>query len=425
MTEANNQASSLTIREGRMLSRNCCALYMVNSFAYFMAWPLLTILLVKQYGMTHLAVGTLFTAALLLNATVALFSSVIIRGVGARNSIFSGLVLQCIGFIIIGLANVPMWVIIGLLVISTGRGVFESPMKTYLSDNILDKGMLFKTFQLAYLFVNAGAACGPLFSMTIGLKNVNVNFLVAGVVFLAMAIFVILFFNNNKVIHPEGKVVREYKQAIKNKIFLCLLVSEIVLAYVFIHYDTTFYQYITALSLKNPTEIISFTVMIKSVVVIVTQAIFVSLLSLISKAKRVYIGSACFVISGSLIGFAAPLAGEHFDLLFYCAVVFVGIGEAVLFPLSAILVDRIAPEGAKGTYYALTNLYLLGFAAGPIVGGWALTQGGMMIFWLLDAVFVLLAAGLLLAAIRHTSATRFSDSNDVQCYSACAQKEAD
>lgn len=425
MSEVNHQVSSLTLDEARKLSRNCCALYMINSFAYFMAWPLLTILMVKNYGMNHLAVGAVFTTALLINAFIALFSSILIRLVGSRNSIFYGLALQSFGFITIGFGNDPMWVIIGLLVISTGRGAFESPMKTYLSDNILDKGMLFRTFQLTYLFVNAGAACGPLFSMTIGLKNINSIFLLASVVFLAMAIFVIMFFKDIKSPHPENKVAREYKQAVKNKIFLCLLASEIVLAYVFIHYDTTFYQYITMLSSKNPAEIISITVIINSVVVIIAQAAFVSLLSSISKTIRVYVGSACFIISGSIIGFAVPLAGENFNVLFYCAVVFVGIGEAVLFPLSAILVDRIAPDGTKGTYYALTNLYLLGFAAGPIVGGWALTQGVMTIFWLSDAFFVLLAAVLLLVAIRHTSSNRFLFSNDVQPTSSCVQKKAD
>lgn len=387
--------------ETRLMHKSCL-LYTVNSFAYFMSWPLLTVLLIQQYGLSHITVGGIFTASLLLNTLVAFSNGVLIRYFGAKNCILAGIFLQACGMLVLGVApNVPL-ALFGLTLVSLGRGTFEAPMKTYLSDNISDKDKLFKTFHLNYLFVNVGAALGPLVTVLLGTEQLWGAFLIAGLLFLMISIFTVFSFSSYTININEDKVINDYRFALKDRMFILLLISEILLAYVYIHYDTTLFQFINNLSTEQSVDIISRVVITNSVVVILTQLMFVTFLSKVSKQIRAVLGGACFIISSCLIGTTTGIFGEQYALAIYIAMAFVGIGEAILFPLASIIIDKISPVGKKGAYYSLTNLYLLGYTAGPIIGGWSISTGNTQLFWLSDGLFVFISVSILLFVIKRS-----------------------
>jgi predicted MFS family arabinose efflux permease len=76
------------------------------------------------------------------------------------------------------------------------------------------------------------------------------------------------------------------------------------------------------------------------------------------------------------------------------------VGEAVLFPTLQLQVDRSAPAALKGSYFGAASLNGLGFAFGPLLGGFLLEYAGG------PATFLLTAASMTLCGACYWRASR-------------------
>jgi MFS family permease len=57
------------------------------------------------------------------------------------------------------------------------------------------------------------------------------------------------------------------------------------------------------------------------------------------------------------------------------------IGEILVFPAGSVLLDQLAPEGMRGTYFGASGFRSLGHFIGPWFGGWLLQGwGGQVLF---------------------------------------------
>lgn len=107
------------------------------------------------------------------------------------------------------------------------------------------------------------------------------------------------------------------------------------------------------------------------------------------------LGTVCFVIG--LVGFM--FSGNN--LLFWgiSAAVFT-IGEIIYAPGEYMLIDHIAPNGMKASYFSAQSLGWLGAAFNPLVSGMILTSLPAWSLFLVLMVAIVLAWALMLKGMR-------------------------
>jgi len=83
----------------------------------------------------------------------------------------------------------------------------------------------------------------------------------------------------------------------------------------------------------------------------------------VSPIKSLFFGVATLSIGLLLIGFASEVW-----VLFVAMVIFT-VGEVLMFTMTDVLTDELAPEHLRGTYFGAMGLTALGQSVGPIIGG--------------------------------------------------------
>jgi MFS family permease len=85
------------------------------------------------------------------------------------------------------------------------------------------------------------------------------------------------------------------------------------------------------------------------------------------------------------VGFA--FAGVAHTTLLALATIVLSLGELIVFPTFSVKIDRLTPDDLRGSYFGAGNLYSLGSAVAPLLGG-ALLQylGGPGLFAVLSMI---------------------------------------
>jgi MFS family permease len=87
----------------------------------------------------------------------------------------------------------------------------------------------------------------------------------------------------------------------------------------------------------------------------------------------VQLGVLGFALAFTMYGFIPLDAPVYW---WYLATVVLSLGEVILFPTFSLLIDRIAPENMRGTYFGASGLVALGVSLSPFIGGIVLQYAG-------------------------------------------------
>jgi MFS family permease len=95
------------------------------------------------------------------------------------------------------------------------------------------------------------------------------------------------------------------------------------------------------------------------------------------------------MVAGAIL-MVAGLIGFSFVNGWAIAVVsifLITLGEILIFPANSILIDELAPDHLRGTYFGAGQFRKIGSFAGPIIGGYFLTHlNGQIMFWLVSLI---------------------------------------
>jgi len=102
------------------------------------------------------------------------------------------------------------------------------------------------------------------------------------------------------------------------------------------------------------------------------------------RTMQVMMAGAVFLSAGMLaFGF---VTGWYTGIL---AIVFITIGEILIFPSSSYLVDQLATDELRGTYFGAAQFRRIGHFLGPIAGGYLLNEAGGTVLFSFIALAVL------------------------------------
>ena len=63
------------------------------------------------------------------------------------------------------------------------------------------------------------------------------------------------------------------------------------------------------------------------------------------------------------------------------------IGEILIFPANSMMVDNLAPEHLRGTYFGASQFRKIGNFLGPIIGGYFFGHiSGQFMFWIISII---------------------------------------
>ncbi len=365
---------------------------MASRFVFFMVWPYLAVILHRDHGLDTFQVGVFLSISGLAAATTGLYIGYLSDRFGRRRIIVLGLVVAILSLALLGVTE-NLWVILfAMLVESVASNAIETPGRALLTDELEDRDAKDLALHMRYYSLNLGAAFGPLVGVAWGLTGRQETFLiVAGVltVYLLMALFI--FFRTP----PRGRVAGKafsFSEALRvlaqDKSFQVFVLALGIGGVAYSQLEAGLIQYIQQGGEIDPVTFYPKVTLTNAATVLVLQFPLLAALQRVAPLYRAMLGIGLLAVAFAMLALV-PITYQY-TILF--AIIVLSIGEVILFPTINLIIDRMAPEDMKGSYFGASSLAGFGFAIGPLVGGGLLhIGGGTALWWTMAALCVLVA----------------------------------
>jgi len=372
-----------------------------SRFFLFMVWPFLAIILHNKFGLNEFEIGAFLSGSAAVGVVFGFYVGYLSDIIGRRKIILVGLFLNIVAFSIIGMADSLLVLFSGTLLQSFGRGMVENPGKALMTDMVSDRKVKDMALHFRYFMLNVGAATGPLLGTFAGATGQQSTFIfVAGlyVLYFAAAAYI---FNLEKPLKRtmQGEPLK-FSLALsilsKDTAFLLFVFASFIGFVGYGQIDAGLVQYLRQTNVQQLTELYATLILINGGTVIALQFALLKLMENWSPFLRAMSGVIFF--AGGFFGLA--IAPTEPWLWLMIAIFILSIGEAILFPTLNIIVDRLAPEHLKGSYFGASSLSSFGFVFAPLIGGFLLHQFGGMALWLTMTALTLFVAVLYFSANR-------------------------
>jgi MFS family permease len=352
-------------------------LILANFLSYlgiFLSLPVITLVIKQRFELPASCIG-LITA--IWPATVFIscfFCGQLLDRWGFRRSILLGLALSSLGFLGAALSLNVICFSMSLAILGLGRSFSEPSFRAALSAMTPIKNRS-EVFRKRYMFMNGAAIIGPLIGAFLyPVFSYHVLFLTAGTYLIA---WVLAFLgsknlpalNRGAVNRPKFQPLSGFCLLLENKALRLWVLSAMLILAGYSGYETLIPLVVGTTAGKIP--VLGYLLSLNAAVVI-----FMQLLPLGQRHYRKDLFLAQWGFIGLIVGFATfALFYSSFTGLIVATVLF-SAGESYVFPFFDTLMDRIAPEGAKATYFAIGEMKQLGLLLGPSLGGIMFDLGG-------------------------------------------------
>jgi MFS family permease len=341
-----------------------------------MVWPFMAVILNRKFGMPEAQIGAILSLTALAGALFSLYVGYVSDKIGRKGVIVVACLVYVLAFVLLAMADVTWLFALGAVGIGLSRSMLEPPARAMISDLIADKTMRELAHHVRYYLVNVGAALGPIIGLQLGFTGAQKTFwLVAGAYGLWGLGFIWVF----RAIRAEDeapKLPYNFRETLgvlrKDHAFLLLIIANALVMYSYMHQETSLVQHLNKLGDKV-VEIYTPIMLINASIIVLMQFPLLSLLKNCSLLFRVQLGVLGFALAFTMYGFIPLDAPVYW---WYLATVVLSLGEVILFPTFSLLIDRIAPENMRGTYFGASGLVALGVSLSPFIGGIVLQYAG-------------------------------------------------
>jgi MFS family permease len=288
------------------------------------------------------------------------------------------------GFMI---ADTPGWFIV-LNALNGLSGSFFEPTSQALIADLTEKSKRMRAFSLRYTAINIGASAGPLLGAYLAVVSAKSAFMVTGIMYFIYVIILQLMMKKYNLGNPvsEGAskvtIANSLKIIGKDKALRYLVLGSIIINFGYSQMESNVPQHLES-SIANGVFVYSVMLSINAVMVVLLQ-MPISHFAERFKTMQVMMAGAVFLSIGMLtFGF---VTGWYTGVL---AIFFVTIGEILIFPSSSYLVDKLATDELRGTYFGAAQFRKIGHFFGPITGGFLLKEAGATVLFTFIAIAVL------------------------------------
>ncbi|MBT2679747.1 MFS transporter [Bacillus sp. ISL-35] len=288
------------------------------------------------------------------------------------------------GFMI---ADTPGWFII-LNALNGLSGSFFEPTGQALIADLTEKRKRMRAFSLRYTAINIGASVGPLLGAYLAVVSAKSAFMVTGIMYFIYVLILALMMKKFDLGNPAGEgaskvtIASSLKIIGKDKALRYLILGTIIINFGYSQMESNVPQYLES-SIANGVFVYSVMLSINAVLVVLLQ-MPISHFAERFKTMQVMMAGAVFLSLGMLtFGF---VSGWFTGIT---AIVFITVGEILIFPSSSYLVDQLATDELRGTYFGAAQFRKIGHFLGPIAGGYLLKETGGTILFMFISLAVL------------------------------------
>lgn len=350
-----------------------------------MSLPFLAIYLLATTEMSPVTIGAIVGVGALAGMLGGFVGGYLSDRFGRRVVMLSSLYVWGIVFFGFALTKNPL--IFALLNATNGlcRSFFE-PVSQALMADLTAREKRLQIFSLRYLAINVGVAVGPLLGTLFATINGSLPWMITGIFYVAYAstLHVLLIKFGIRSIEGEKKervtFIQSWHVITRDRAFRFFIIGAIVSGIGYAQMTSTLSQYVEG-QFNTGVTLFAWLMTVNAIVVVAFQMPLSKWAGKHSPLTAIVVGSVCYAIGH--IGFAFSQSWA----LFIGSMVMFTLGEVLTFPAGAIMVDKLAPDHMRGTYFGAQSFANLGYFLGPWLGGFMLQEyGGSTLFIVVAAI---------------------------------------
>lgn len=349
----------------------------------FMTLPFLSIYLSRNMDLHPLLIGLTVGISPLMATVGGFIGGQLSDRYGRKPVMLSSLLLLAFVYYGFSLANSPGWFIL-LNALSGLCNSFFEPTSQALMADLTEKEKRMRIFSLRYTAINIGASVGPLIGAFLANSSPKLTFIITGTAYLTYFIVLLLFLNKFSIQKNEYKKGATFIEAVhivrKDKLLRYLILGVILINVGYSQIESNLPQYLEG-SLENGVMIYSILLSINAIMVVLMQ---MPISHFAERYRPMQV-----LIAGSLIMSLGLMCFSFVNgwITAIIAITFLTVGEILIFPSNSILIDELAEEHLRGTYFGAGQFRKIGHFFGPVLGGFILSQyNGQVMFWAITLI---------------------------------------
>lgn len=354
-----------------------------------MTLSFLAIKLQQSFGLGPAMIGVLLGIGPLVGAVAAPLAGSLSDKVGRKTVLTLTLLSMALAMVGMGIAETVLAFCLAQIVAAVAIAINEPVSRALMSD-VCPEPMRLKYFSWRYTAINFGFAVGPLIGIAAGAASTTL-FIVSGVVY---ALFALALHILKAPLHrpaagtaaaPKISVLQSIRTAIRDPRLAFFVGGGTLLVAVHGQWSATLAPYLAG-NIAGGVEIFAYIVSINGVVVLLGNPFARRFIERAGALNALVIG--CLLFLAGELGFLA--SGGLWGLAISMAVF--TIGEILVIPSEYMLVDGIANDHNRGSYFGAHSFSTVGNFVGPTLGGLMLGAFGGPGMFLLFAAFAAVSA---------------------------------
>lgn len=364
-----------------------------------MVWPFLALFLYREYGLNEFQTGLFLFSAVIVRAFLGFYVGNMSDRFGRRKIIVAGYAMGMVGMYIMATTDNLWWMLLGATLNTTAWGFVQNPSKALMTDMLPTREAKDVALQVVFFTMNLARAFGPALGVLIGLTGQDSTFLWVGHTYVIVIVISLVIFRLEKPLkHTKSNRDQSFKALFgllaKDHAFLLLVVAFTLSLVTYMQMSMSLVQYIRVSGIIPLETTFAALLTLNGLTIVIFQFPLASLLKKVEPFHRTVIGISLFMVAFFIFAFFTKNGGAGL----YIAMFTLSIGEAILFPTINILIDRMAPEHLKGSYFGAAGLNAFGVASAPLIGGYLLQDFGGQTLWLVMAALSLFVGVLFYVA---------------------------
>jgi MFS family permease len=352
----------------------------------FMTLPFLSIYLSRHMELSPLIIGITVGMSPLMGTVGGFIGGHLSDRFGRKPIMLTSLFMVAFVYYGFTVATGQGWFILLNALNGLSNSFFEPTAQALMAD-LTEKTKRMKVYSLRYTAMNIGASVGPLIGAYLANTSAKLSFGITGTIYLLYALVLVYFLKRLVVPVPQeenSKKVVSFGAAFRiiktDKALRYLIIGIILVNMGYVQIDSNLPQILEG-TVENGVFIFSMLITINAVMVVVLQ-MPISHLAEKFKIMQVMVVGAVFMAAG-LIGFSF-VNGWVTAIV---AIVLLTLGEILIFPSNSMMIDQLAPEHLRGTYFGAAQFRKIGNFLGPVFGGYLLSHfQGQIMFWVIALV---------------------------------------
>jgi len=359
--------------------------------AFFMVWPFLAVILLRDFHLSPSQIGSILAGASVAGNLMGFYFGNLSDRFGRRNIMIAGCFGSVAAFVVLAAAHSVLLYSLGAVLVGFCRSAIETPGSALISETIEEQAARELAFHARYFLANVGGAIGPLMGFMLGIVAQQTTFFLTALTYLVFAGALVAGFRRTpETVSPHAKEEARLSKVLRtlrrDHRFLMLIIASFLAYAAYAQVDSTLVQYLNLTGSKEGVGLVTALIATNGLTIIVFQFPLLRLLRPYDLYVRIYAGLALF-IAGFVSYVFLPMDSYPGWIL---GTWVLSMGEAILFPTLNLQADRMASGRLRGSYFGALTLSNLGFAAGPLIGGVMLqTIGGPKTFTLTVLIIIL------------------------------------